>query len=146
MDDLSQGRFMQKLSRSITEKPARHVAHNRRPPAPAPPSPASGKAVQPVVTRLVADVDLVAPKGFTASVLLKLVSRDDTQRQYALWALAGRHDVDTCIVPYKYTGEDTIRVDLPEGMPLSAEALAPHLTAFLASEGNEPPGTPIIRG
>jgi hypothetical protein len=144
MDDLSQGRFMQKITRSVTEKPARHVAHKR--PRPAPPSAAAGKMLQPQVTRLVADVDLVAPQGFTASVLLKLVSRDDTQRLYAMWAMAGRHDVDTCVVPYKYTGEDTIRVDLPEGMPLSAEALAPHLTAFLASEGNEPPGTPIIRG
>jgi hypothetical protein len=48
-------------------------------------------------------------------------------------------------VHYAYTGEDMIRCDLPEGMPLSEESLQPHLTAFLAGEHTQPPGTPIIR-
>ena len=45
----------------------------------------------------------------------------------------------------KYRGEDLIRCDLPEGMPLSEASLQPHLASFLAGEHTQPPGTPIIR-
>lgn len=90
--------------------------------------------LQPKFTRLDRDVDLVAPPGCHASVLLKLVEDSDGHRYYSWWALAGRHATDQISVPYKYTGENVIRCDLPEGMPLSAASLEPHLTAYLTSE------------
>ena len=131
-------------------KPHRATVHDRAGTAahkPAAHKPARrARATQPpTITRLVSDVELTPPRGYSASVLLKLVSRDDGHRYYAWWAMAGRYDRDTIAISYKYTGEDTIRVDLPEGMPLSAASLQPHLTAYLTSEGIEPPDTPIIR-
>lgn len=101
--------------------------------------------LRPTLTRITGDIDLVAPRGFCASVLLKLVSRDDGHRYYSWWAMVGRHDVDSYTIRYKYRGEDLIRCDLPEGMALSEESLQPHLVSFLASEHNQPDGTPIIR-
>lgn len=130
---------MRKSTRHIIHRPARRIARKRPRVTPARP------ALQPTITRLAGDVELVAPRGFCASVVLKLVDRDDGHRYYSWWAMVGRHGMDTVAVSYKYTGEDTIRMDLPEGMPLSAESLQPHLTAYLASDGTEPPDTPIIR-
>jgi hypothetical protein len=130
---------MQKRIRRATQSPARSVTH--KPPRGSP----TKRALQPRVMRLDSDVELIAPPGYRASVLLKLVDRDDGHRYYSWWAMAGRHDMDKVAVPYKYTGEDTIRFDLPEGMPLSAEALEPHLVAYLASEGLEPSDPPVIR-
>lgn len=127
-------------ARPVTHKPARYVARNRiRKPPGAP-------KLRPTITRLTGDVELVAPRGCSASVLLKLVTRDDGHRYYSLWAVVGRYDRDKISVPYKYTGEDTIRFDLPEGMPLSAERLQPYLSDYLASDGTEPPDPPVIKG
>lgn len=117
---------MSKSSRAVLHKPA--------------PASASGQA--PVITRVTRDLELVAPHGCRASVLLKLVERDDEHRQYEWWLVVGRHGAETVSVKYKADGADVIRIDVPEGMPLTAVELQPHLAAFLAKERvqqNEPP-------
>ena len=135
---------MQKMTRSVSDKPARHASPKRtRVTTPARPKPVT--ALRPTLTRVTTDLELVAPRGFCASVLLKLVGRDDGHRYYSWWAMVGRHDMDSFSIRIKYRGEDLIRCDLPEGMPLSEESLQPHLTSFLADEHTQPPGTPIIR-
>jgi len=113
---------------------------------PAGPAPATnGKhAAAPQLTRLTDSIELVAPAGCSASVILKLVKRDDGHRYYAFWLVAGRHELDAAAVAYKHTGEDAIRCDLPEGVPLSAETLQPHLARYLASLGEKPGDPPVI--
>jgi hypothetical protein len=100
--------------------------------------------LKPYIERIEGDTDLVAPPGCYASVLLKLVHRDDGHRYYSWWAVAGRHGMDAISVPYKYTGEDTIRFDVPEGMPLSAQSLQRHLDAFLEGQQEAEGDTPVI--
>jgi hypothetical protein len=135
---------MQKITRPDTHKPVRQpVRHAARKPA----RPAPAKPVfHPAISRVTGDVDLTVPKGYRARVLLKLVSRVDGHRYYAWWAMAGRHDVESAAMQFKYNGEDMIQFDLPVGMPLSEELLTPYLTDFLAGEHNEPPDTPTVRG
>lgn len=138
---------MQKITRPVSDKPARHASPKRTRVTP-PAGPAAGPAkpaLRPTLTRVTGDIELVAPRGCSASVLLKLVSRDDGHRYYSWWAMVGRHDMDSFSIRIKYRGEDLIRCDLPEGMPLSEETLQPHLTSFLAGEHTQPAGTPIIR-
>lgn len=130
---------MQKNTRPAMHKPVRHVARKPSPPAPAKP------ATRPVIARVEGDVDLTAPKGFRARVLLKLVDRIDGRRVYAWWAMAGRHELDAAALRFKYSGEDMLQFDLPEGMALSEELLTPFLKDFLDSEGNEPPDPPVIK-
>lgn len=129
---------MQKIPQEDTPKPTRrHNPEQARPTRAKPPA-------RPTITRLTGNVVLVAPPGCSASVVLKLVKRDDGHRYYAWWLMVGRNDVDAASVAYKHTGEDAIRCDLPEGMPLSAESLQPHLTQYLASLGEEPGDPPVI--
>src|SRR5262245_59096693 len=130
---------MQKSTRSVPRKPAPPP-----PPPPRTPRAVSVKQPKPKITRLERDVELVAPRGCHASVLLKLVDRDDGHRYYSWWAVVGRHDMDSVSVSYKYTGEETIRFDLPDGIPLSAESVQPHLTRFLARRHEGPGDPPII--
>jgi hypothetical protein len=137
---------MQKIARTVAHKPARHAEHKHKPRrATAKPTPAK-PALQPTVTRVASDVELVAPRGCSASVLIKLVTRDDGHRYYSWWAVVGRHGVDTFSIRYKHNGEDVLRFDLPEGMPLTAEALQPHLASYLASENVQAADPPVIRG
>jgi hypothetical protein len=137
---------MDKSTRAVPRTQPGHIAHGsttraRRRPTGAP----NRKAVPPPrITRLGGDIDLVVPRDCSASVVLKLVARDDGHRYYAWWLIVGRHDQDTISVHYKYSGEDTIRCDLPDGNSLSAKSLQPFLAAYLASDGTEPPDTPII--
>jgi hypothetical protein len=88
---------------------------------------------------------LVAPEDCQASLILKLVAHAK-YRYYACWLLVGRFDTEAMSVRYKFTGENTVRCDLPTGAVLSAAALQPHLVKFLKSEGTEPPDTPVIIG
>jgi len=136
---------MHKSTSPATRKSARRIT--QPPVAVARPSRSAKPAHDPAptVTRIDGDVVLVAPTGCYASVVLKLVDRDDNHRYYSWWTVVGRHDMDKITMPYKYTGEDTIRFDLPEGVPLSAKSLQPHLTAFLAAEHTKPGAPPIIR-
>jgi hypothetical protein len=136
---------MQKITRPVSDKPARHASPKRTRVAPTATPAKPVPVIRPTLTRVKGDLELVAPRGFHASVLLKLVSRDDGHRYYSWWAMVGRHDMDSFSIKVKYRGEDLIRCDLPEGMPLSEESLQPHLTSFLADEHTQPPGTPIIR-
>jgi hypothetical protein len=139
---------MQKLTRvagkAVTARPVPHKPGRARPVKPA--AKPAKPALQPTITRVEGNLDLSAPHGCIASVLLKLVDRDDGHRYYAWWAMAGRHDADTYAIHYKHNGEDVLRFDLPDGMALSAEALQPHLESFLGSENNEPSDPPVIRG
>jgi hypothetical protein len=130
---------MQKITRPAMHKPVRHVA--RKPARLVPAAPAT----RPVIARVEGDVDLTAPKGFRARVLLKLVDRIDGRRVYAWWAMAGRHELDAAALRFKYSGEDMLQFDLPEAMALSEELLTPFLKDFLDSEGNEPPDPPVIK-
>jgi hypothetical protein len=134
---------MSKSSSPAQRKSARRIT---QPPVPAkPPRPAKPRDPVPMVSRIESDVELVAPQGCYASVIVKLVDRDDEHRYYSWWAMVGRNDMDKIAVRYAFTGEDTIRFDLPEGVALSARSLQPHLAAFLAGERNKPGGPPIIR-
>lgn len=134
---------MQKIARTVPHKPARQLVHKPRATTA---KPKAKLEVQPTITRVIGDVDLVAPRGCSASVLIKLVSRDDGHRYYQWWAVAGRHGMDTFSLRYKHNGEDVLRFDLPEGMPLSAASLQPHLESYLAGENTEPSDPPVIRG
>jgi hypothetical protein len=99
----------------------------------------------PVVTRITQDLEVVAPHGCRASVLFKLVDRDDGHRYYDWWLVVGRRGAETMSVRYKADGADTIRVDVPDGMRMSADALQPHLAAFFKKEGTLPAAPPTIR-
>jgi len=96
---------------------------------------------EPRITRIDRDLELVAPRGCHASVLLKLVNRDNRHRYYAWLAMVGRAGSEVSVM-YRHTGADTIRCDLPFGVPLSAKSLERHLRQFLAAEVAGPP--PVI--
>lgn len=99
----------------------------------------------PRFTRIDRNVKVVVPPDCDASVILKQVAHDES-RYYAWWLLVGRYDQDSMTVSYKYTGEDTLRCDIPSGSPLSAAALQPHLARFLESEDTQQDKPPIIKG
>jgi len=91
--------------------------------------------LSPTITRLEDDVTLVTPRDCWASVLLKRLDRDGAR--YSWWAMVGRRDMDEMSVSYTHKGEDIIRFDLPDGMPLSADSLRPHLVKYLATQGDQ---------
>jgi hypothetical protein len=95
-------------------------------------------------TRIERSIKVVVPPDCSASVILKQVAHDD-RRHYAWWLLVGRYDQDAMTVSYKYTGEDTVRCDIPTGIPLSAAAMQSHLARFLKSEGTQEDKPPIIK-
>jgi hypothetical protein len=142
---------MLKPTRTEPHKPARSPRaprparrpHKARPHEPRPAA-LAGPAI--LTSRLEGDVDLIAPRGYHASVLLKLTHREDGHRVFSWWMLAGRHDMDAITVPFKYSGEEIIRVDLPEGVPLSRELIEAQLDKFLDLEGTEPPDPPTVKG
>ncbi len=139
---------MQKPTRDIARDPMpRPVSNPRRRVRRKPPHRAAPKTgPQPTITRLTGDVDVVPPRGCSASVLLKEVSRDDGHRYYTWWLVVGRSGADVLSMPYKHNGEDIIRIDVPEGMPLSATGLQPYLKAFWDEQSLEPDDPPIIKG
>jgi hypothetical protein len=99
----------------------------------------------PRFTRVERSVKLVVPPDCDASLILKEVGHDEN-RYYAWWLLVGRYDHEAMTVPYKFTGEDTIRCDIPSGTPLSAASLQPYLAKFLKSEGTQEGAPPIVKG
>jgi hypothetical protein len=132
---------MPKRTRAVSHKPERASASEPQVGASArPASPPS-----PVVTRITHDLDVVAPHGCRASVLFKLVDRDAGHRYYDWWLVVGRRGAETLSFQYKADGADTLRIDVPDGMRLSAAALQPHVVAFLKSEGSLPAAPPTIR-
>lgn len=130
---------MQKITRAVSHKPARAIASDR------PRARVAGAGPTPIVTRISEDLDVLAPHGCRASVLLKLIDREDGHRYYEWWLVVGRRGAETLTVRYKADGADTIRVDVPDGMKLSAESLQPHVAAFLAKERVEPADPPTVR-
>jgi hypothetical protein len=132
-------------ARKIARKKASHPARTaRRPTVRKPARPAPAQAA-PKFTRIRRNVVLVAPPGYVASLILKQVAHD-RYRYYACWLLVGRYDQDALSVRYKFTGEDTLRCDIPYGMVISAAALQPYLVKFLRDEGTESDDPPIIVG
>lgn len=102
-------------------------------------------AAAPRLSRIVKNIDLVPPPDCIASLVLKQVAHD-TYRYYACWLLVGRYDVDALNVKYKFTGENSIRCDIPLDGEVSLAALQPYLETFLAGEGKEPDGPPVVVG
>jgi hypothetical protein len=140
------GQLMDKPARKISRKKATQSPLTAR-------RPATGKSIRvaadrsrsaPRLSEVTHNLDVIAPRDCDASVILKLVAHDKN-RIYALWLLVGRHEEDAISVPYRFTGEDTIRCDIPHGAAVSAAALLPHLVKFLNSKGWENDGPPIIR-
>lgn len=132
---------MQKTARAVTEKPTRANANGR--PRAAGAKPAAAHA--PDVSKVTGDTVVTAPPGCRASVLLKLVERDEGHRYYEWWLVVGRHGAEAASAKYKADGADVIRIDVPDGMPMTAEAFQPHLEAYFARAGVEPPDTPTVR-
>jgi hypothetical protein len=102
-------------------------------------------APRPRFARVRGHLKLVVPPDCSVSVILKLVDHDDDNRTYAWWMLVGRYDQDALSASYRFTGEDTIRCDIPDGMLLSVKLLERRLAAFLDDEGLEEGKPPIIR-
>lgn len=147
-----------KTARTIARKQPAAARTARRPTTTAakakakPSKPAKNKkpgkpslAAAPRLSRIVKNIDLVPPPDCIASLVLKQVAHD-TYRYYACWLLVGRYDVDALNVKYKYTGENTIRCDIPQDGEVSLVALQPYLVTFLDAEGKEPDGPPVIVG
>ncbi len=98
------------------------------------------------VCRVLGSLTLIAPVNYRVSVLIRLVGIDSEkeQRIYAWWTSAGRWDVDAAAVDFTYTGEDVLRIDVPEGAPLSLDYLNQVLGKW--RDPTLPPDTPIIKG
>jgi hypothetical protein len=132
-----------KIARKKPNNPARTA---RRPGVARPTRVAPAKApAAPKFSRITRNVVLVAPPEYVASLILKQVAHD-RYRYYACWLLVGRYDRDALTVRYKFTGEDTLRCDIPEGVVISAAALQPYLVKFLRDEGTESDDPPVIVG
>jgi hypothetical protein len=129
-----------RLSRKIGNQPSRTA---RRKPA----SAARKRKAQPAprFSRITRNLTVTPPDDCKASVIFKLVAHDDARR-FAYWLLVGRHDQDAVEARYKFTGESTLRCDVPFGAQLTPDALQPYLVDFLESEGTEPDGPPILDG
>jgi hypothetical protein len=139
---------MDKPARTIARKKTSRPTHTARRSAvdkstSATPA-ASGTA--PRFSRITHSLDVVAPQDCCASVILKEVAHDSRRRYYAMWLFVGRYDQDAMSIRYKYTGEETVRCDIPAGAVISAAALQPYLVKFLNSENKEPEGPPVIIG
>src|SRR5262245_23811261 len=98
--------------------------------------------------RVTADIaSLVAPRGFRTSVLLRFVglNKKDGHRHYSMLAMVGQNDTSRVSVCFKFTGEETVRFDLPDKTPVSAASLAPALQQYVKQnivvdqQGLDPP-------
>jgi hypothetical protein len=99
----------------------------------------------PRFSRITRSLDVVAPIDCQASLILKQVAHDK-YLHFAPWLLVGRYDQDALSVPYTFTGETTIRCDLPCGTVISMAALQPFLAKFLKSGGTLSDPPPTITG
>ena len=137
---------MDKPERSLEREPVNtHAPPDRVQPACQLVMPVSGTEPAPRFSRLTKSMVVVAPDDCMATVLFKEVARDDN-RYFSFWLLVGRYQRDELSVHYKFTGEDTIRCDIPHGNDISTEALQPALVEFLRAEGTLPDGPPVITG
>jgi hypothetical protein len=99
----------------------------------------------PRFSRITRNVTITPPDDCKATVIFKHVAHDE-YRRFVYWLLVGRYDQDTFGVRYRFTGESTLRCDIPNGTQLTPDALQPYLVEFLDSEGTEPEGPPILDG
>lgn len=93
------------------------------------------KAVK--ITRLQADLQLVVPSGYKASVLLRRVNEGDRIHYSWLTIQYALGDTFTSI-SYKHTSDEVIRFDVPEGTPLSSETVRSYLFSTFSSAGDPP--------
>ena len=105
---------------------------------------------EPVVTRIKANVELQAPPGCSASVLLRQVTRvgpadGPGQRTFAWWLAVGRFQVKAITVPFVFDGVDTLRVDVPEGTSLDTDTLQTALAMFVKGDDHLPEDTVVIK-
>ena len=91
-------------------------------------------------------VKLVVPPDCEASVILKQVAHDDKHRYYMMWLLVGRYDREAISVSYRFTGEDTIRCDIPNMQLISASELQSRFVEFWQDEPDLDDKPPIIWG
>lgn len=138
---------MDKSARKTARKKASPPSRPARRPNRVRPSSSKRDPSPPVprFSRITDDVVVTPPDGYRASLILKEVAHD-TSRHFAYWLLVGRHDQESMSVRYRFTGESTLRCDIPDAAMLSAVVLQPHLAEFLDSEGLEPDGPPVIDG
>jgi hypothetical protein len=99
----------------------------------------------PRFSRITRNLTVTPPDDCKASVIFKHVAHAE-YRLFAYWLLVGRYDQDTIGVRYRFTGESTLRCDIPKGGELTPAALQPYLVEFLEGEGTEPDGPPILDG
>jgi hypothetical protein len=106
----------------------------------------------PTVTRLdgssQAKFKIEAPRGCTATVLLKMVQRDTVKREtyWALWLLVGRAGDVAASVDVGAANEDILRFDVPDDTLVTPEYLQRYLEEFFASDPGTRGDTPIIKG
>jgi hypothetical protein len=138
---------MDKSARKIARKKASPPSRTARRPDRIQPRSGKRDAAPPVprFSRITQDVVVTPPADFNASLILKEVAHD-TSRRFAYWLLVGRYDQEFMSVKYRFTGESTLRCDIPDPEMLSAVALQPYLAEFLDGEGLEPDGPPVIIG
>jgi hypothetical protein len=117
-------RIAGKEARPVEDKPAREIKFQR----------------------LTADVyPLVAPRGFRATVLLRFVNKKDGHRHYSILAMVGQNDASKVNTAFKFTGEETVRFDVPSGVSVCASSLVPALQQYVRQNipaeqrGNDPP-------
>jgi hypothetical protein len=76
-------------------------------------------------------LELQAPDGCKASVLLKSVGNDNAA-EYVWWLLVGRQGTDAFPVSFDCKGARFIRCDVPEDHVLSEQAVSTGAKAFQA--------------
>ena len=109
----------------------------RRASKPTQPPAASKKSTDLQFSRVTGPISLAPPKNCIASVLLKLVARDDGHRIYAWWLSVGREGNDFLSVAFDVAGADVIRCDVPETSELSAKLVSKGLDVFLKTDPDE---------
>ena len=79
------------------------------------------------------DIDLSPPPGFRMSVLLNLVAAG--AGYYTTWnAMLVKRGASNGNSFRCSAGSRVLRLDIPAGLPLSADALAPHVRAYFAQQ------------
>jgi hypothetical protein len=99
----------------------------------------------PIVTWICDEViNLTPPPQHSVSVLLREVGRGNGHSWYAWWAAAGRDGEMAASIEYRRNGKNTIRIDIPQGQPLSSDYLQMWLLLFWQHFPHGLPGDPPI--
>ena len=135
---------MNKPTRQIARKQPAQPARTARRAA------SNGKSPSKLVPRLsqiTKSLDVIAPEDCFASVILKQLDHDRVG-YYAVWLVVGRYEQEALQVHYKFTGEHTVRCDVPNGVSLTISTLQPYLAKFLKGQPtlSDDPPTIIVKG